>query len=392
MKTAIVGAGIFGVTAALELRRRGHRVTLLDPGPLPHPLAASTDVSKVVRVEYGSDEEYTTLGEEAISGWHRWNEELGEELYHETGVLFMRASALAPGTFEGDSQAVLTRRGRPAEVVDRVALRQRFPAWNADRYLEGILDARGGWVEAGLVVTRLLERARSLGVELVEGAAFERLIEDGARVRGLVTADGRRIEADTTLLATGSWTPHVLPELREIFRSTGQPVFHLRPQEPELFVAERFPVFGADISASGWYGFPLHPKAGVVKVARHGVGRAMHPESPARNVTQEEITSLRAFLADTFPALAGAPLVATRVCLYCDTWDGHFWIARDPAREGLALATGGSGHAFKFAPVLGRFAADAVEGRTNELSERFRWRPEVRQEKNDEEARAQDVA
>ena len=27
----VVGAGIIGITAALELRRRGHLVTLLDP-------------------------------------------------------------------------------------------------------------------------------------------------------------------------------------------------------------------------------------------------------------------------------------------------------------------------------------------------------------------------
>lgn len=50
-RVAIVGAGIFGVTAALTLARRGHRVTLLDPGPLPHPLAESTDVSKAIRLE-----------------------------------------------------------------------------------------------------------------------------------------------------------------------------------------------------------------------------------------------------------------------------------------------------------------------------------------------------
>ena len=57
MKTIVVGAGIFGVTAARELARRGHEVVLVDIGPIPHPLAASTDVSKVVRLEYGPDED-----------------------------------------------------------------------------------------------------------------------------------------------------------------------------------------------------------------------------------------------------------------------------------------------------------------------------------------------
>lgn len=63
----VVGAGAFGVSSALELRRRGYAVELLDPGPLPHPLAASTDVSKMIRVDYGHDEFYMALGEEAMA-------------------------------------------------------------------------------------------------------------------------------------------------------------------------------------------------------------------------------------------------------------------------------------------------------------------------------------
>jgi glycine/D-amino acid oxidase-like deaminating enzyme len=58
---AVVGAGIFGVATALALRRRGYAVTLLDPGPLPHPLVASTDISKIVRLDYGPDADYTAL-------------------------------------------------------------------------------------------------------------------------------------------------------------------------------------------------------------------------------------------------------------------------------------------------------------------------------------------
>ena len=39
--TIVVGAGVFGAAAALELRRRGHAVSLLDPGPLPNPRGAT---------------------------------------------------------------------------------------------------------------------------------------------------------------------------------------------------------------------------------------------------------------------------------------------------------------------------------------------------------------
>ncbi|RIK39775.1 MAG: sarcosine oxidase, partial [Chloroflexi bacterium] len=51
----VAGCGIYGVTAALKLHARGHRVAILDPGPIPHPLAASTDISKAIRAEYGPD-------------------------------------------------------------------------------------------------------------------------------------------------------------------------------------------------------------------------------------------------------------------------------------------------------------------------------------------------
>ena len=153
-------------------------------------------------------------------------------------------------------------------------------------------------------------------------------------------------------------------------------MFHLQPSEPELFAPERFPVFGADITTTGYYGFPIN-RDGVVKIANHGSGREMSPDSPERVVTAEDEKNLREFLASTFPSLADAPIVYTRVCMYCDTHDGHFWIARDPEREGLVVAAGDSGHGFKFAPVLGEIIADAVEGKDNPLLDKFRWRPEV---------------
>ncbi|MBI3760698.1 MAG: FAD-dependent oxidoreductase [Chloroflexi bacterium] len=97
----------------------------------------------------------------------------------------------------------------------------------------------------------------------------------------------------------------------------------------------------------------------------------------------------REFLRDAIPDLASAPIVYTRLCLYSDTWDGHPWIDRDPAREGLTVATGGSGHAFKFAPLLGGLIADVVEDIPNALRDKFRWRPDKRPRLSQEAARHQ---
>ena len=110
-ETIVIGAGIYGVTAALELRRRGHQVRLLDPGPLPHPLAASTDISKAIRLDYGPDLDYLLAMETALEGWRAWNRVWPAPLFHEVGVLFVTPTPMAPGGFEYESHRLLAKRG-----------------------------------------------------------------------------------------------------------------------------------------------------------------------------------------------------------------------------------------------------------------------------------------
>ena len=268
MKAIIVGAGINGLTTAIELSKRGHKVTLVDPGPIPHPLAASTDISKAIRAAYGADEDYTALAERSIVLWREWNKEFGVELYHETGVVFLRQRPMRPGDFEYESCKVLEKRGHKFERIDSARLRERFPAFNPELINDGFFDAEAGYVESGRVVATLAERARSLGVVLHERAKFGSLAENNGHVTGVVLEDRQRIDGDVVVAALGAWTPYALPFTRNFFRATGHPVFHLKPSEPALFLPERFPFFGADISTTGYYGFPLNQ--GVVKIANHG--------------------------------------------------------------------------------------------------------------------------
>jgi glycine/D-amino acid oxidase-like deaminating enzyme len=311
------------------------------------------------------------MAERSIPIWRQWNQEFGEALFHEVGFLFLRHDAMKPGDFEFDSLKILEANGRKFERMTSAKLRQRYPAWNAELYPDGFLECNAGYVESGRAVAALIKRSQSLGVDLHAGRQFKEL--DG---KALVLEDRERMTGDAIVFATGAWTPYLLPFTAKFFRASGQPVFHLKPSDPELFRAGRFPVFGGDISETGYYGFPVN-RDGVVKVADHGVGLEMRPDDPNRDVTPEEEQGMRAFLRSTFPALADAPVVYTRRCFYCDTHDGDFWIARDPDREGLTIAAGDSGHGFKFAPVLGEIIADAVEGKENPLLKKFRWRPEV---------------
>ncbi len=134
----VVGGGVFGMASALELRARGHRVSVLESGPIPRPLAASTDIAKVVRVEYGGDQEYMTLAERAREGWLRWNAEIfNEPLYHEIGLLKLTRAPMSPGTYEYENYRSLLARGYELERLTQRDIAQRFLS---ELYVDGYLN------------------------------------------------------------------------------------------------------------------------------------------------------------------------------------------------------------------------------------------------------------
>jgi glycine/D-amino acid oxidase-like deaminating enzyme len=383
-KILIVGAGVFGASTALHLAQRGHQVTIIDPGPIPHPLAESTDISKIVRLEYGPDEEYLHLMEMALPIWRQWNAQQSRPLFHEVGVTFLSRTEMQSKGFEYESFRLLQAHGHSLKRLQGEEISQKFAAFSG--FIDGYFNPQGGYAESGLVVSWLLEEAKKLGVIVREKTRAVQLIEENTRVKGIQCQDGEKIFADEVIVAAGSWVLDLLPELSTYFRTVGQPVFHIKPSRPDLFLVPGFTVFGGDIAKTGFYGFPLS-SGGVVKIANHGIGREMHPDSTERVTSQKEEENLRSFLRQHIPALAEEEIVYRRICVYCDTLDEHFWIAQDPSREGLTISTGGSGHGFKFAPVLGSLISDAAFGKENPLLKKFRWRSEQNTKRGEEAAR-----
>ncbi|MCH7588662.1 MAG: FAD-dependent oxidoreductase [Chloroflexi bacterium] len=373
LSIVIVGAGIFGVSAALELQRRGHEVTLLDPGPLPNVLASSTDISKVLRMDYGADEFYMQLMEAAFEGWDRWNEAWGTPLFHQTGALLLAGQPMVAGGFEHDSFELLQKHGHSPERLSAVEIHARFPAWDPVDHPEAYFNPRAGWAESGEVVARLIAEAKRLGVSVRPGSAMDTLLEQGSRVVGVRTTEGSELRGDIVVVAAGCWTPSLLPHLREVMWAVGQPVYHFKVEQVADYQPPNFVIWTADINNTGWYGFPALDD-GTLKVANHGHGKRQPADAP-REVDADDEQRFRAFFRKSLPGLAQAPAIFNRLCMYCDTWDGDFWIDHDPDRAGLVVASGGSGHGFKFAPMLGPIIADVVERVPNRFAHRFAWRP-----------------
>ena len=70
----------------------------------------------------------------------------------------------------------------------------------------------------------------------------------------------------------------------------------------------------------------------------------------------------KAYIATTLPELAPLGISATKLCWYTDSVDNSFLVDRVPGRPGVLVCSGGSGHGFKFLPVLGREVVGILEG------------------------------
>jgi sarcosine oxidase/L-pipecolate oxidase len=104
--------------------------------------------------------------------------------------------------------------------------------------------------------------------------------------------------------------------------------------------------------------------------------RTKHDEA-SLEVPAEGLAACREFLAKCIPDLATRPWTCSRVCWYTDTKNGDWLVAYHPRFPSLFVATGGSGHAYKFLPILGERVVQTI-------SRKFRGDHELDENDDDE--------
>lgn len=82
---------------------------------------------------------------------------------------------------------------------------------------------------------------------------------------------------------------------------------------------------------------------------------------------------IRDFVQEFLPELIPCK-TESRLCWYTDSFDNHFVIDFVPRVQGLMVATGGSGHGFKFLPTLGSHVVDRIENKANDYLQFWQWR------------------
>jgi sarcosine oxidase/L-pipecolate oxidase len=419
----IVGSGVFGLSTAWALTQRAQfdktTITVVEDGQgkFPAPDAASVDSSRVVRADY-ADPDYAALAAAAQKEWRKQGDgDLGGlGRYTESGVVVVARehSTVGPGKktameYVRESwKNVVGLAQQNGELADKIrdfkdtAALKDFLGTSEAVGDWGYLNGLSGWADAGEGMQFLYERVKATGrVDFVDGRV-KQLVTEGKRVVGAELEDGSAVKAEVVFVAAGAWTG-ALVDLRGRAEATGQIMGYIDLTEEEFKALENYPVV-LNLS-SGLFVIP--PRERVLKVARHGFGylnpqtiTTALPTSPSVErkpfVTSRPYTSrdgpvtfppeadsaLRRALRELVPlsGLDTRPWKQTRLCWYSDTRDGDWLVDWHPEWEGLFVATGGSGHAYKFLPVVGEKVVDCMTGQGGELARKWRWKEAVNDE------------
>ena len=345
----VIGAGVFGAWTASYLLRAGQRVLLVDKYGPASARASSGGETRVIRMAYGPDEIYTRMSQLSLPAWTGFFSRIrNPDLFRQAGVLWLAAAEDASAAA---SVAVLTRNAIRHEVLDHSTLKQRYPQMAVPPGGWGIFEPESGGLLARRAVQAIVEDLLQAGVEF-RLAAVDPPVGD-PHLAEIRTDSGEAIRADRFVFACGPWLGSVLPDVLggRIF-PTRQEVFYFGTAGDRRFSPPDLPIW-LDFGL-GYYGFPDIDGRGF-KVAHDAHGEAFDPDTLERLPTPARIEHARGFLAQRFPALAAAPLLATEVCQYENTWNGDFVIDRHPAFDNVWIAGGGSGHGFKHGPAVGAY-------------------------------------
>jgi sarcosine oxidase len=354
---AVIGAGVFGAWTALQLRRTGRSVTLVDAFGAGHTRSSSGGASRVLRIGYGPETLYSRWAQRSVSAWHELFRDLRQDLFTRTGVLWM---ARAEDRSADDTIENLRLLRVPFESLDRAALERRYPQLNLGPITRGVLETESGVVLARHSVQAVVRQAVKQSVTYRVTAVTPPTATGHAD--SVLTSDGDRITAGTYVFACGPWLPKLFPEvLGNLIHPTRQEVFFFGAQPGDRRFAP--PAMPAWVDfAGGVYGVPdLEGRGFKVGLDHHGP--AYDPDLGERLVTDDALQVARMILARRVPALEAAPLLEAHICQYSNSWNGDFLIDRHPNLENVWLVGGGSGHGFKHGPAVGEYVAAQLAGR-----------------------------
>ena len=390
----VVGAGAWGAFTALNLRKAGNRVTIIDQFGPANSRSTSGDETRGIRSSYGdrtlTPELWTAWARKSIERWRDFDNEhakrFGTRFFYTTGDVILREKA---ETFTTRTQELWTAQGVKFEVLTPDDALKRWPQIKSDGNSVVLYEPDAGVVRARGSVQAAVALARDAGAKLLLGRVTPGAIANG-KMDGVTLGDGTKITADAYVFCCGPWMEKVFPEV--MHNKTRVPIGHVcyfgQPMGDERFTYPNIPSWNVP-GVTGWAALPVDSRGFRVRGAiappapprAAGADDAAPPPPPpaaspdlrqqdpdlsTRWSNEERIEGSRRVLAKYFPALADAPLLETRSCHYEISVNRNFIVDHVPGADNAWIAGMGQAEGFKFSIVLGEYIASRVTGRTTD--------------------------
>ncbi len=352
----MIGSGAFGGWTALHLAGLGAQVELIDSWGAGNPRSSSGGETRVIRAIYGPDRVYVEMVKRAYELWERIGASSNEPLYVETGALWMHRKDDA---YVRSSVPILQELGFPIDQLTIADAARRYPQIDFRGVHSVWLERRAGALSARRACGVVRDAFEKAGGTYRMGRAKPGPIVNGS-MSSLHLDDGSRIEADGFVFACGPWLGKLFPDvIGDRVHPTRQEVYYFgTPAGSERYLPSHLPIW-IDFGERIVYGLPDTHGRGL-KIADDTRGEPIDPTSANRTPSAAGIARARTVLAERFPELAKAPLVAAEVCQYENSPDGHLIVDRHPEAGNVWLIGGGSGHGFKLSPAVGEMTAQMI--------------------------------
>lgn len=362
----VVGLGAVGAMTAWQLSRRDDvRVIGVEQYGRVHDRGSYAGESRVFRTAYHEGGLYVPMLQESRRMWRELEQASGRDLYLEVGTL----SIAQPDRVELTTTLDTVREfDLPHTLYGTDELRAAYPQHNVHDGDVGLLDHQGGGLRPEVSLAAALRLAEDAGADLRFNSPVLAIEDEPGGV--VVRTPAEAIRADAVVIASGSWSTRLRSDLRDLLRLQVLGLTWFMPERIEQFLPERFPAFLRDVGPVHFFGAP--------SLDGYSVKACSNPTWPvARDVdevptayTREELVKIGQQAREFFPALNPEPVRSSvHHCAY--TPDRTPVVDVDPTGR-VTIVTGLSGHGFKFAPVLGRWAAAlAVDGGSDEVDARF---------------------
>jgi len=334
MKVAVIGAGAVGSAAARFLCKAGHDVVVFEQFQRAHAMGSSHGTSRIIRRAY-QDPFYAALMNEVFPLWRDLEEESGENLYVETGILVF---GKPDSSYLQSTRATLMEQRATYESLGHIEVARRFGGFHIDPDEDAIFQQDAGFLRADRCIEANLNIAESAGAEL----RFS--------TRADISTDGivNDEKFDAIAICGGSWTSSI----------TGAKGLTPRLQTFAYFDApmdRSIPVW-IDGSESHFYGFPDYGRG--FKVGRHRYGPMIDPDE----VRDPDEEALRQIVAEARRRLGADVMLESVQCVYTVAPNEDFRIGQMPMNIPTFWTSPCSGHGFKFSIWFGKLMRDLIEG------------------------------